>query len=85
MWNYMNENKFHVAPSRGWPAGVVLPSRPRPVSASAPSGAKPSVSRRDDTEVRDSSILLAYEGANPVLRSYPSSISINFYPIDVRT
>src|SRR6266851_5224650 len=35
IWNYMNEHEFRVVPSRGWPTGIVLPSRPQPTVASA--------------------------------------------------
>ena len=56
IWNYMNEHEFRVAPSRGWPTGIALPSRPQPNITSVPSGAKASVSRRDDSEVCDSSL-----------------------------
>ncbi|KAH9966760.1 CTLH/CRA C-terminal to lish motif domain-containing protein [Russula dissimulans] len=51
IWNYMNEHEFRVAPSRRWPTGIALPSRPQPNTTSVPSGAKASVSRRDDSEV----------------------------------
>ncbi|KAI0006123.1 CTLH/CRA C-terminal to lish motif domain-containing protein [Russula compacta] len=57
IWNYMNEHEFRVAPSRGWPTGIVLPSRPQPIIASVPSGTKASVSRRDESEVGDSFLL----------------------------
>ncbi|KAI0302135.1 CTLH/CRA C-terminal to lish motif domain-containing protein [Russula brevipes] len=51
IWNYMNEHEFRVAPSRGWPTGIVHPSRPQPIVPSVPSGAKVSMSRKDDSEV----------------------------------
>jgi hypothetical protein len=85
IWNYMHEHDYRVAPSRGWPAGVVLPSRPRPILPSASSAAKASMSRRDDSEVWDLSSQPAYADADSVIRSYPPLISVNFYPLDVRT
>jgi hypothetical protein len=55
----MNEHEFRVAPSRGWPTGIVHPSRPQPIVPSVPSGAKVSMSRKDESEVRDLSSILA--------------------------
>ncbi|KAI0306480.1 CTLH/CRA C-terminal to lish motif domain-containing protein [Multifurca ochricompacta] len=51
IWNYMNEHDFRVPHSRGWPAGIVLPSRSQPMPPSAPLAAKVSVSRQDDLEI----------------------------------
>jgi len=51
IWNYMNEHEFHVAPSRRWPAGVIMPPRPEPIITSIPSGTKASVPKRDESEV----------------------------------
>ena len=53
----MNEHEFRVAPSRGWPTGVILPPRPQPTIVSIPSGAKVSVPKRDESEVYSSSLL----------------------------
>ena len=60
IWNYMNEHEFRVASSRRWPTGVMLPSRPQPVLTSVPSGAKASTSKRDESEVRHSSLLQVF-------------------------
>ena len=60
IWNYMNEHEFRVAPSRRWPTGVILPSRPQPAIASIPSGAKVSLPKRDESEVCPSYLLQAF-------------------------
>ncbi|KAI0256795.1 CTLH/CRA C-terminal to lish motif domain-containing protein, partial [Lactifluus subvellereus] len=85
IWNYMNEHDFRVASSRGWPTGIVLPSRPQPVLASTPSGSKASVSRRDDSEVRALSLLPACRGADSMISLCPPLVLVSFYLVDVRT
>ena len=60
IWNYMNEHEFRVALSRRWPTGVILSPRPQPTIVSIPSGAKASMSKRDESEVNPSSLLQAF-------------------------
>ncbi|KAI9509651.1 CTLH/CRA C-terminal to lish motif domain-containing protein, partial [Russula earlei] len=80
IWNYMNEHEFRVAPSRGWPTGVVLPSQPQPNIASTPSGAKAPVSRRDESEVCRSPLLCVSLCLIPYLgRTFFQSQSISIY------
>lgn len=77
----MNEHEFRVGPSRGWPTGVVHPSRSQPTVASVPSGAKASMSRREETEVclrfvlPFSRLLILYL-ASTCLQSQPVSIHV---------
>ena len=65
----MNEHDFRVHP-RGWPAGIILPSRPQPILASAPASVK--MLRRDDLEVRGL-LLRAFKRANLIKRWLPPS------------
>ncbi len=60
IWNYMNEHEFRVAPSRGWPTGVILPPRPEPILTSIPSVEKVSVPKSNESEVYPSSSLQAF-------------------------
>ncbi|KAI0273728.1 CTLH/CRA C-terminal to lish motif domain-containing protein [Gloeopeniophorella convolvens] len=54
IWSYMNDHGYRVAPSRGWPAGVAMPSRHQPVFTLVSSNTKPGTSKKEDLEVAPS-------------------------------
>jgi len=85
IWNYRNEHEFRVAPSAWGPNWDCVTFDHHEHYVRCPSGAKASVSRRDDRGLWTRSLPSVYTLSRCFYLGRPSSISVDFCQPDTRT